>query len=118
MEMFRLKRVYEAPSPEDGARILVERLWPRGLTKEKAALDLWLKEIVPTPELRQWFNHDVAKWPVFEKRYLKELAGRREEADLLRQKERAGTVTLVYAAHDEEHNSALVLKAFLAKAHS
>lgn len=110
--MIQLKRAYEKPSRDDGERILVERLWPRGLTKERAAVDLWLKEIAPSPELRKWFGHDPAKWPQFQKRYWKELA-EQEAVEQLRQKGRHGTITLVYAARDEEHNGALALKQFL-----
>ena len=111
--MIRLKRAYEQPSRNDGLRILVERLWPRGMTKEKAALDLWLKDVAPTPVLRKWFGHDPAKWKQFERRYWKELEGNKEAVDLLRRKIEHGTVTLVYAAHDEKHNGALALKEFL-----
>jgi uncharacterized protein YeaO (DUF488 family) len=114
--MFKLKRVYDAPSLEDGNRILVDRLWPRGLTKEKAAVDLWLKDIAPTTELRQWFGHDPAKWSDFRRRYTKELQGRQDLVKLLRQKGRDGPVTLIYGARDEEHNAAVVLKAVLTKA--
>jgi uncharacterized protein YeaO (DUF488 family) len=111
--MIKLKRAYEKPSRDDGLRILVERLWPRGLTKERAAVDLWLKEVAPSPELRKWYGHDVARWEQFEKRYWKELEENEEAVQLLKQKGEQGTVTLVYAARDEEHNSALVLKRFL-----
>ncbi|MGH7997601.1 MAG: DUF488 domain-containing protein [Opitutaceae bacterium] len=111
--MIRLKRAYEEPSREDGARILVERLWPRGLTKARAKLDLWLKEVAPSPELRQWFGHEPAKWERFEERYWKELQAAEEAVDLLRRRAAEGTVTLVYAAHDEQHNGALALKRFL-----
>jgi uncharacterized protein YeaO (DUF488 family) len=111
--MIRLKRAYEKPSRDDGSRILVERLWPRGLTKERAAVDLWLKEVAPTPELRKWFGHDPAKWEQFQKRYWKELEEKKEAIQLLKQKGKQGTVTLVYAARDEEHNGALALKRFL-----
>src|SRR5262249_55980527 len=111
--MIKLKRAYEKPSRDDGARILVERLWPRGLTKERAALDLWLKEVAPSPELRKWFGHDPAKWEQFQKRYWKELEEKEEAVQLLKQKSKQGTVTLVYAARDEEHNDALALKRFL-----
>ncbi|HSU66006.1 MAG TPA: DUF488 domain-containing protein [Tepidisphaeraceae bacterium] len=110
----RIKRAYDAPSPDDGQRILVERLWPRGVTKKRAALDLWLKEIAPSPELRQWFAHDPAKWPEFRKRYRKELQGNKEPVAQLRKLLKEGPVTLVYAAKDEEHNGAVVLKEFLA----
>lgn len=111
--MLHLKRVYDPPSPEDGQRILVERLWPRGLTKAKAAVDLWLKDVAPSPELRKWFAHDPAKWDEFKKRYWKELQARPEAVDPLRKAARDGAVTLVYAAHDQEHNGALALQEFL-----
>jgi len=111
--MIQLKRVYEQPSKSDGERILVERLWPRGLTKQQAAVDLWLKNIAPSPELRKWFSHDPAKWKQFEHRYWSELQAKQEILDLLRKEAKKGTVTLVYAAKDEEHNAALALKQFL-----
>ena len=111
--MLKLMRAYEKPSRDDGLRILVERLWPRGLTKERAAVDLWLKEVAPSPELRKWFGHDPARWEQFQKRYWKELEERKEAVQLLKQKGKHGTVTLVYAARDEEHNGALALKRFL-----
>lgn len=113
--MIRLKRVYEPPSKEDGLRILVERLWPRGLTKEKAKVDLWLKEIAPSTELRQWFSHDPAKWQEFRKRYGEELLKNPDAIRFLREQIREGPVTLVYGARDEAHNGALVLKEFLSK---
>jgi uncharacterized protein YeaO (DUF488 family) len=109
----QLKRAYDEPSPADGQRILVERLWPRGVTKERAAVDLWLKDVAPSPELRKWFGHDPAKWEQFERRYWKELQGRKEAVELLRHKAQQGTVTLVYAARDEEHNGAVALQSFL-----
>lgn len=111
--MIRLKRAYDKPSRADGERILVERLWPRGVSKEEAALDLWLKDVAPSPALRKWFGHDPARWEGFERRYWKELEGRPDEVALLRRKSKRGRVTLVYAAHDQEHNGALALKAFL-----
>jgi uncharacterized protein YeaO (DUF488 family) len=111
--MFKLKRVYEEPSPEDRFRVLVERLWPRGVSKERAELDLWLKDVAPSPELRKWFSHDPAKWEAFQERYVAELKEDKEALHLLMQKAREGTVTLVYASHDEEHNGALVLKEYL-----
>jgi uncharacterized protein YeaO (DUF488 family) len=111
--MIRLKRAYEEPAQSDGLRILVERLWPRGVTKEKAALDLWLKDVAPSPELRKWFGHDPRRWKQFEQRYWKELKGRNEAVDLLRNESRKGTVTLVYAAKDEQHNGAVALKEFI-----
>ncbi len=111
--MIKLKRVYETPSKDDGERILVERLWPRGLSKEQAKVDLWLKEIAPSAELRKWFGHDPDKWDEFRRRYEKELKGKRDLIELLRRKSKEGTITFVYAARDEERNSALVLMRFL-----
>jgi uncharacterized protein YeaO (DUF488 family) len=94
-------------------RVLVERLWPRGVSKKNAAIDLWLKEITPSTELRQWFAHDPAKWKEFKSRYRKELREKAEAIQLLQEKAREGTITLLYAARDQEHNSALVLKDYL-----
>jgi uncharacterized protein YeaO (DUF488 family) len=111
--MFELKRVYEPPTRGDGFRVLVERLWPRGISKDKAALDLWLKEIAPSTELRTWFGHDPAKWKEFQTRYSRELGQKPDLVCQLRQQAERGTVTLVYAAHDREHNAAVVLKAHL-----
>ena len=108
--MIRLKRVYEKPSRMDGSRILVDRLWPRGLTKERAAVALWLKDVAPSTELRKWFGHDPAKWKQFQARYRKELREKKGALKLLRQKGKTRTVTLVYGARDKEHNEALVLK--------
>src|SRR5690349_7370774 len=110
--MIHLKRVYEKPSPSDGQRILVERLWPRGLSKARAAVDLWLKDVTPSPALRKWFGHDPAKWKQFVRRYHKELEAHPESIGELLRTAKRGTVTLVYAARDEEHNSAVALKAF------
>jgi len=109
----KIKRAYEAPVKDDGFRILVDRLWPRGLTKEKAQVDLWLKEIGPSNELRQWFGHDPARWEEFRRRYREELA---DKADLLaeiKQHLKRGPVTLIYSARDEEHNQAVVLQEWL-----
>lgn len=105
-----IKRVYEQPSKDDGRRILVDRLWPRGLSKEKAGVDLWLKEIAPSTELRKWFGHDPGRWEEFKERYLAELKGNREQIQLLKQELDKGIVTLVYAAKDEEHNQAVVIQ--------
>ena len=110
MAKIRLKRVYEEPAPDDGRRILVERLWPRGLSKERAAVDLWVKDLAPSPELRRWFNHDPARWDEFQRRYFTELREKEDAVEELRRKCRSETVTFVYAAHDEEHNSARLLK--------
>jgi uncharacterized protein YeaO (DUF488 family) len=111
--MIRIKRVYDEPSKQDGLRILVERLWPRGVSKEKAAVDLWLKDVAPSTELRKWFSHDPEKWDEFRKRYQAELAETGDLLTLLKYRASEGTVTFVYAAHDEQHNSALVLQEFL-----
>lgn len=114
-----LKRVYEPAASTDGFRVLVDRLWPRGLSKEHAALDHWAKALAPSNELRQWFGHKPEHWAAFEKRYRKELAGEeaREELAALRRQMRAGKVTLLYAAHDEAHNNAVVLRDYLKKRH-
>jgi uncharacterized protein YeaO (DUF488 family) len=111
--MIRLKRVYLPQSPDDGVRILVDRLWPRGLTRQRAAIDLWLKDIAPSTDLRKWFAHDPAKWPEFQKRYRAELRKNPAPLNTLRQKARAGPITLLFAAKDEQHNEAVVLKALL-----
>jgi uncharacterized protein YeaO (DUF488 family) len=111
--MIKLKRVYEAPDESDGARVLVERLWPRGISKERAKLDLWLKEISPSPELRKWFSHDPEKWDEFKVRYRAELEANTAAVEKLRQLSGRGTLTLVYAASDEQRNSARILKDFL-----
>jgi uncharacterized protein YeaO (DUF488 family) len=111
--MIRLKRAYEAPSAEDGRRVLVERLWPRGIAKEKAALDLWLKEIAPSSELRSWFGHDAGKWSEFQRRYREELESKPREVAQLLDLSREGDVTFVYGSRDEEHNAAIVLKEYL-----
>jgi len=108
--MIQLKRVYEKPSRKDGVRILVDRLWPRGLTKERAAVNLWLKDVAPSSELRKWFGHDPAKWKEFQMRYRKELRQKKDALMLLKQKSEDRTVTLVYGARDEQHNEAVVLR--------
>ena len=105
----RIKRAYEPVAPSDGFRILVDRLWPRGLAKAKAHIDLWLKEVAPSAELRTWFGHDPARWKEFRSRYLSELRRKGEEIDQIRERARNGAVTLVYAAKDEQHNDAVVL---------
>lgn len=105
----KIKRVYEKPDKEDGKRILVDRLWPRGLTKEKASVDLWLKDIAPSTELRKWFGHDPSKWEEFKVRYLRELKENIEPVQILRQELKKGKVTILYGAKDEEHNEALVI---------
>lgn len=113
--MIRLKRAYDPPEEGDGERILVERLWPRGVTKEKAHLDGWLKDLAPSTELRKWYAHAIERWPEFRQRYMKELREPEKQALLadLAEKARKGTVTLIYAAKDTQHNGAVVLKEFL-----
>lgn len=106
----RLKRAYEPADAGDGVRLLVDRLWPRGVSKERAALDDWLKDIAPSTELRQWFGHDPDRWPEFQRRYRAELREHAEELSRIRAMARTHTVTLVYSAHDEEHNDAVVLR--------
>lgn len=106
----RIKRVYAQPDKHDGRRILVDRLWPRGLTKEKAGVDLWLKDIAPSTELRKWFGHDRGRWEQFKERYLSELRGNREQIQLLKHELDKGIVTLVYGAKDEDHNEAVVIR--------
>jgi uncharacterized protein YeaO (DUF488 family) len=106
----RLKRVFAAPEKEDGERILVDRLWPRGMPKQKAALDGWMKDLAPSTELRRWFGHDPARWDGFRARYEAELKQHSDLLDALRQRARKGTVTLLFAARDEAHNEAVVLK--------
>ncbi|MEO6134521.1 MAG: DUF488 domain-containing protein [Ginsengibacter sp.] len=111
----KIKRVYDPPEKEDGFRILVDRLWPRGLTKEKAAADLWLKEIAPTTELRKWFAHDPEKWNDFIKKYTVEIKANNEALAIIKAKMKEGAVTLLYGARDTEHNEAKVLQDFLSK---
>ena len=111
--MIQLKRAYEEPSESDGERILVERLWPRGLTKERAKIDLWMKDLAPSPALRKWYAHDPSKWEEFQKRYLAELREHPDEIEELRRRVRKAKVTFVYAAKDQERNSAVMLKTFL-----
>jgi uncharacterized protein YeaO (DUF488 family) len=110
----RLKRVYEHPAPDDGVRILVDRLWPRGLRKADAAVDRWLKELAPSTALRQWFGHDPQRWPEFQDRYRAELVDKAELLQELRAFARRGTITLLYGARDECHNQAVVLREVLA----
>jgi uncharacterized protein YeaO (DUF488 family) len=109
----RIKRAYEEPDEADGTRILVDRLWPRGLTKQRAKIDLWLKDIAPSTELRKWFAHDPARWTEFQRRYNKELHANKEAVDTLKQKAAKGPVTLIYGARDQEHNEAVVLERLL-----
>lgn len=111
--MIQIKRVYDAPTDEDGFRVLVDRLWPRGISKQQAVLDLWLKEVAPTPELRTWFSHDPAKFQAFTKRYLDELVQNPAIPALIQAAQQHSTLTLLYAAKDPAHNHAVVLQQFL-----
>lgn len=114
--MIKIKRVYEAPSKQDGFRVLVDGLWPRALTKQKAKAGLWLKEIAPTAELRKAFGHDPARWDEFRQRYSRELDGKPELLAQIKELEREhGTVTLVFGAKDQERNNAVVLRERLAR---
>jgi uncharacterized protein YeaO (DUF488 family) len=113
--IIKLKRIYEKPAKEDGDRILVDRLWPRGVTKEKAAIKLWAKDLAPTPELREWFGHDPALWPGFQKKYEVELKRNETMEAFAEEFREAKVITLVYAAKDEQHNHAIVLQQYLAK---
>ena len=109
----KLKRVYEEPTSEDGCRILTERLWPRGVSKERANLDRWMKGVAPSHDLRKWFDHDHSKWEEFKDRYRKELFGSdavQELIDIIKEKD---TVTFVFASKDEKHNSSVLLKEFI-----
>lgn len=108
--MIRIKRVYDPPDPSDGLRVLVDRLWPRGLAKEKARIDEWRKDLAPGDALRKWFGHDPRRWEEFERRYREELQGKMEGVKGLAEQARRGTTTLLYGARDEEHNNAVVLK--------
>lgn len=111
-----IKRIYEPASADDGRRILVDRLWPRGLTKEKAGIDLWLREIAPSTELRKWFGHDPEKWDEFRRRYRAELDSNGEALQALKEAIGKGPATLVYGARDEQHNDAIVLRDLLLRA--
>jgi uncharacterized protein YeaO (DUF488 family) len=113
--MLKIKRIYNKPAPEDGRRILVDRLWPRGVSKDEARIDEWLKEIAPTDELRHWFGHDPEKWEEFRQRYREELKSHGELLARLRAEARKGTVTLLFAAKDAERNNAVVLKEILTR---
>lgn len=106
----KLKRAYEAPAAEDGTRILVDRLWPRGVSKKDAALSLWMKEIAPSAELRKWFGHDPDRWNEFRRRYTSEIIRNSHLFDQLRSLALEGPITLIYSAHDEIHNGAIVLR--------
>lgn len=111
--MIKCRRIYEQPADADGRRLLVDRLWPRGISRETARIDDWLKDVAPSDELRRWFNHDPARWEEFRRRYRTELAGKEPLLDRLRHEAGQGPVTLLFAARDEERNNAVVLKELL-----
>ncbi len=111
-----LKRAYETPSRSDGCRILVERLWPRGLSKQDAKIDLWPKEAAPSTELRRWFNHEPDKWAEFKRRYFKELRARQESLHPIHERVRAGRVTFVFASRESRFNNAVALKEYVERA--
>ncbi len=112
----KIKRAYDQPDKSDGLRVLVDRLWPRGISKASAQIDLWLKEIAPSDALRKWFGHDPAKWTEFRKRYARELSKQPEALAQLKQQVSKRAVTLVYGAKDERHNNAAALKEYLESA--
>src|SRR5215467_5728324 len=111
--MVRIKRVYELPSRTDGERVLVDRLWPRGLSKRAATVDAWMKEVAPSHTLRKWFHHHPERWTEFQRRYRAELRRHRDELTVLRRKAQRGTMTLLFGSRDVEHNNAVVLKSLL-----
>jgi uncharacterized protein YeaO (DUF488 family) len=111
--VIKIKRAYDEASQDDGYRVLVERLWPRGVTKARADLDLWLKDVAPSTELRKWFHSHPDYWQEFQERYWQELEGKKDDIDLLKRKAEEGTVTFIYSAKDREHNAATELKAYI-----
>ncbi len=113
--MIKIKRIYDPVAENDGVRILVDRLWPRGLSKEKAKVDLWLKEIAPSNELRKWYAHDPKKWAEFRKNYFKDLDNKKELVNQILQKTKAGDVTLLYSSKEEELNNAVALKEYMTR---
>lgn len=113
MNIIYLKRVYENAEKEDGIRILVDRLWPRGIPKEKAKIDIWLKDIAPSDNLRKWFNHDKEKWEEFKKKYFTELKAKKDIVGFLKSEINKGKVTLVFSAKEERYNNAVALKDYI-----
>jgi uncharacterized protein YeaO (DUF488 family) len=109
----RVKRAYLPPAPDDGVRVLVDRLWPRGLSKSEGAIDRWMKDLAPSTELRRWFGHDPSRWDEFRRRYGIELSGKSDQLEELRALARSGPLTLVYGARDELHNQAVALRDLL-----
>jgi len=113
--MIKIKRVYGKPEKEDGFRVLIDRLWPRGLTKEKVKIDLWLKDLSPSSDLRKWFRHEPEKWPEFKRKYFSELKSKKDSLKLLAEKARNGKVTLVYGSKEERFNNAVALSEYVKK---
>lgn len=113
MNKLLIKRVYDAPEPGDGARVLVDRLWPRGLSKQQALIDHWLKDIAPSSELRKWYGHDDSQWDEFKIRYFNELSALNEPVTALHELMKGKTITLLYGAHSETHNNAVALAEFI-----
>ena len=113
MRRLRSKRVYDAPATSDGVRVLVDRLWPRGLSRERVRIDHWMKDIAPSGELRKWYGHDVKRWDEFKRRYFEELAAQDERVTVLRELMKGKTVTMLYSARSETHNNAVALADFL-----
>ena len=113
LSMIKIKRIYDSHREEDGVRILVDRLWPRGLTKEKAKVDLWLKEIAPSDKLRKWYAHDPQKWIEFKRKYFKELELKKELVNLIANREKDGYITLLYGAKEEKFNNAVALREYI-----
>jgi uncharacterized protein YeaO (DUF488 family) len=113
MTMIQIKRVYDPPAKEDGARFLAERLWPRGMRKEALHMDAWYRDIAPSHDLRRWFSHDPAKWKEFQRRYRAELADNRAACQPLLDAAKQGNITLLYSAHDTEHSNVIVLRSYL-----
>jgi uncharacterized protein YeaO (DUF488 family) len=111
----KIKRAYEKPSRDDGFRVLIDRLWPRGINKEDAQIDLWLKEVAPSSELRKWFNHEPEKWDEFRRRYFEELTGKEDMLKQIGERARRKTVTLIFGAKEEKYNNAAALKEYLSK---
>jgi uncharacterized protein YeaO (DUF488 family) len=115
--LVKVRRVYDEPDENDGFRILVDRLWPRGLSKDRAKIDLWLKDIGPSNELRKWFAHDPGKWVEFKRRYFEELGDKTELLELVLKKAGEGAVTLLYGTKNEKNNNAIALKEYIEKFH-
>lgn len=111
--MIKVKRVYDEPDEDDGLRVLVDRLWPRGMSKKRAKVDLWLKDIAPSDELRKWFAHEPEKWEEFRSRYFEELKDKQKDVDLITEKAQSVVVTLLFGTKDLEHNNAVALKEYL-----